>query len=110
MRGEFAVDGHGGRRRGGRGPHPGKEGVGGGRNDNGEEGDPPVPNNAAAGGGGDNDNALFEDNVAIGGCLHVINKETTSLREASAAEKHELATKLTHRRVAGQLLFQQYFH
>jgi hypothetical protein len=75
-------------------------------NNDGKEGDPPVPNDAAASGSGDNENALSTDDDAIGGCLRVLNDETTLLREASAAEKHKLLTKLTHRRVAGQLLFQ----
>ncbi len=72
----------------------------------GKEGDPPVPNDAAAGGGEDNGDASSTDNDAIGGCLRVLNKETTLLWEASAAEKHKLLTKLAHKRVAGQLLFQ----
>jgi hypothetical protein len=75
-------------------------------NDDGVEGDPPVPNNATAGGGRDDNDASSMDDDAIGECFRVLNKETTLLREALAAEKHELSTKLTHRRVAGQLLFQ----
>ncbi len=76
------------------------------RDNNSKEGNPPVPNDATASGGGDDNDALSADNNAIGGCLCVLNKETTLLWEASAAEKHELLTKLMHRRVAGQLLFQ----
>jgi hypothetical protein len=76
------------------------------REDDGKEGDPPMPDDAAASGGGDDDDVPSADGDAIGGCLRVLNEETTLLWEASAAEKHELSTKLMHRRVAGQLLFQ----
>ncbi len=76
------------------------------RDNDGKEGNPPVPNEAAAGGSGDDNNASSADDDAIGGCLRMLNEETTLLREALAAEKHKLLTKLTHRRVAGQLLFQ----
>ncbi len=63
-------------------------------NNNGKEDNPPIPNNAAASGGGDNNNASSADNDAIGGCLRVLNEETTLLQEALAAEKHKLSTKL----------------
>ncbi len=73
---------------------------------NGNKGDPPVPNDAAASGGGNNGDASSTDNNVIGGCLRVLNKKTTLLQEALATEKHKLMTKLTHRRLAEQLLFQ----
>jgi hypothetical protein len=76
------------------------------RDGGGEEGGPPVPDYATAGEGGDNDDASSMDDDVIGGCLRVLNEQTTLLWEASAAEKHERSTKLTHRRVAGKLLFQ----
>jgi hypothetical protein len=72
--------------------------------DDDEEGDLPVPNYATAGGGEDNNDTLPTDDDAIRGCLRLLNEQTTSLRETSATEKHKLLTKLTHRRVAGQLL------
>jgi hypothetical protein len=75
-------------------------------NDDKKGGNPPRPNNTAAGGGGDEEDMLSADNVAIGGCLCMLNEEMAFLREALAAEKHKLLTKSTHRRVAGQLLFQ----
>ncbi len=75
-------------------------------NNDGKEGNPPVPNDAAASGSRDDDNASSADDDALGGCLRVLNEEKSLLREALAVEKHELSTKLTHRRVAGQLLFQ----
>ena len=61
--------------------------------DNGKEGDPPVPNNAAAGGGGDNNNVLSADDDVIGGCLHMLNKQTTLVWEALATEKHGLSAR-----------------
>ncbi len=76
-------------------------------NDSKEGTNPLVSNDATAGGGGgrDNNGTSSADNDAIGGCLCMLNKERTLLWEALAAEKHKLLTKLTHRRVAGQLLF-----
>jgi hypothetical protein len=69
------------------------------RDDDGEGGDPPVPNDAAAGGGGDDDDedddddddddddTSSADDDAIGGCLHVLNEETTSLRFAATDDR-----------------------
>jgi hypothetical protein len=76
------------------------------RDNNGKEGNPLIPNDATAGSGGDNNNASSAVDNGIVGCLRVLNKEMTLLQEALAAEKHKLLTKLMHRRVAGQLLFQ----
>ncbi len=60
------------------------------RNNDGKKGDSPVPNYAAAGGGRDNDGALSPDNDAIGGCLCMLNKQTTSLRGIYCREARAL--------------------
>jgi hypothetical protein len=59
------------------------------RDDDGEGGDPPIPDDASAGGGGDDDDddTSSADDDAIGGCLRVLNEETTSLRFATTDDR-----------------------